>query len=79
MDIYQNIDSKLCNGNIDTIFDLDARTSKKTCFMGWRAQSYPTWIKKGLLEYSLEGMDRNKSVHRGGVGVSIGFQFDYNS
>lgn len=36
-------------------------------------------LKKGLLEYSLEGMDRNKSVHRGGVGVSIGFQFDYNS
>lgn len=34
-------------------------------------------LKKGYL--SLEGMDRNKSVHRGGVGVSIGFQFDYNS
>lgn len=31
MDIYQNIDFKLCNRNIVTIFDIDARSTKKTC------------------------------------------------
>lgn len=78
MDIYQNIDSKLCNRNIDTIFDLDARLRRKPALWVGEPKATQLGLKKGYLSTRWK-VDRNKSVHRGGVGVSIGFQFDYNS